>query len=251
MLTLAFDTSTLQGRFALAEDGEILVYQPFNVGGSYADALLKVVDGMLADSGRKKSELKRIAITVGPGSFTGVRIGVSTAKAMAWATGAELYAVSSLEAMAADMLATHQHRDWAMPVLDARRKEVFAGIFKRNGTWVTVVCEQKASGYDNWWKLFLETVDNPLDPVIAGNGALLLTGEGENLRPELLTGKPELHNWNSAQPATARALAIAVSMKKPPFEPVHPFTLVPLYLRASDAEVKKGLDLTPKAPEQS
>ena len=54
MLTLAFDTSTLQGRFALAEDGEILVYQPFNVGGSYADALLKLSMGCwLTRAGKK------------------------------------------------------------------------------------------------------------------------------------------------------------------------------------------------------
>jgi tRNA threonylcarbamoyladenosine biosynthesis protein TsaB len=249
MLTLAFDTSTLQGRFALAEDGELLVYQPFNVGGSYADALLKVVDSLLQEAGRDKSELKRIAITIGPGSFTGVRIGVSTAKAMAWAIGAELYAVSSLEAMAADMLATHHDRDWAMPVLDARRKELFSGIFKRKDNWVTEIVEQKAASYQSWWKTLLETVNSPLDPVIAGNGTLLLVGESEELRPELQTGKPELRNWNSAQPATARALAIAVSIENSPIEKVHPFTLAPLYLRASDAEVKKGVDLTPEAPE--
>ena len=83
MLTLAFDTSTLWGRFALAENGKVLQYRPLNVSGSYADALLIVVQEMLTEAGRKQDELEAIAVTVGPGSFTGVRIGVATAKGLA------------------------------------------------------------------------------------------------------------------------------------------------------------------------
>ena len=136
MLTLAFDTATLRGRFALAEDGAVLATRPVNVGGSYADALLPVIEEMLAAAGRARGELAAVGVTTGPGSFTGVRIGVATAKGLAWALGCELAGVSSLAAMAAALLREHPGIDHAVPVLDARRGEVYAGLYRRVGGWV-------------------------------------------------------------------------------------------------------------------
>ncbi len=116
MLTLAFDTSTMWGRFALAEDGALLQYRPLNVSGSYADALLPVIQEMLAAAERTQEELEAVAVTVGPGSFTGVRIGVATAKGLAWGLGCRLFAVTSLEAMAGALLAEYDQADLAVPV---------------------------------------------------------------------------------------------------------------------------------------
>jgi len=250
MLCLALDTSTNWGRFALAEDGEVLRYQPWNVAGSYADALLPVVDDVLAAAGRARDELDAVAVCRGPGSFTGVRIGVATAKGMAWSLGCTLHAVSTLEAMAAAMLGENRAFDWAAPVLDARRNEVFAAVYRRRGDWVEEILPPAPADPDIWWRDLLDAVPSAEDLVYAGNGVPLLLGEGAGLRAELReTGEPRLRPWDSAHPATARALAWAISRDPAAFTDVHPFALTPAYLRVSDAEVKRGLDLTPRHPQ--
>jgi tRNA threonylcarbamoyladenosine biosynthesis protein TsaB len=250
MLCLALDTSTTWGRFAVAEDGEVLRYQPYNVTGSYADALLPVVDDVLAAAGRARGDLDAVAVCRGPGSFTGVRIGVATAKGMAWSLDCALYAVSTLEAMAGAMLAANPDHDWAAPVLDARRGEVFAAVYRRRADWVEMVRPPAPAPPGDWWADLSAAVPAVEDLVCAGNGVSLLLGEGASLRPELVeTGAPRVRPWESAHPATARALAWAVSRDPAAFAEVHPFVLTPAYLRVSDAEVKRGLDLTPRHPD--
>ena len=247
MLSLAFDTSTKWGRFALAEGDEVLEYRPLNVSGSYADALLPVIEDILARAGRPKQDLAAVGVTIGPGSFTGIRIGVATAKGLAWGLGCELVGVTSLAAMAAALQDEHPGAELAVPVLDARRGEVFAGVFRRDGPWVRPVAEPAARIPDQWWARILEAVDDPEQPVYGGDGAELLLGQGAGLRPELANrGLPALRRWSSAHPATARALALAMNTGCLPT--THPFALVPEYMRVSDAEVKRKLDLTPDAP---
>lgn len=250
MLVLAIDTATPHGRFALAADGELLAYQPHNVQGSYADALLPVVDKVLDAGGRTLDQVNVVATTLGPGSFTGVRIGVATAKALAWALGAELAAVSTLEAMAADLLVGEPGRDLAVPVLDARRQEIFAGVYRRRGDWVEELAAPACWSPDRWWQRLGELVDDLEAPAYGGDGVPMLIGQGKELRPELqATGEPSSRAWSVAHPATARALAVGLA--QPGLREralVSPFELVPRYLRGSDAEVKRRIDATPDAP---
>ncbi len=250
MLCLALDTSTPWGRFALAEDGRVLHYQPYNVTGTYADALLPVVDDVLAVAGRERGDLDAVAVCRGPGSFTGVRIGVATVKGMAWSLGCDLYAVSTLEAMAGAMLAEYTTHELAVPVLDARRGEVFGAVYRRHGDWIEEVQSPAPRRPDDWWAELVAASLATDASVYAGNGVSLLLGEGPDLRPELReTGAPSLRPWNTAHPATARALAWAISLDPARFSKIHPFALAPSYLRVSDAEVKRGLDLTPRRPQ--
>jgi tRNA threonylcarbamoyladenosine biosynthesis protein TsaB len=249
MLSLAFDTSTKWGRFALADGEEILSCRPLNVAGSYADALLPVIEEILADCGRSKEQLDAVGVTVGPGSFTGVRIGVATAKGLAWGLGCRLVGVTSLAAMAAALLREYPGTDLAVPVLDARRGEVFAGVFQRDGAWVKPLVPAAAGKPDHWWNEILAAVGDPERPAFGGDGTPLLLGQGAELRPELASkGAPVLRRWSTAHPATASALAAAMNAGDLP--DVHPFALLPEYMRVSDAEVKKKLDLTPEAPGQ-
>jgi tRNA threonylcarbamoyladenosine biosynthesis protein TsaB len=247
VLNLAFDTATKHGRFALADGADVLVYRPLNVAGSYADALLPVVDEMLTESGRRLEELSAIGVTVGPGSFTGVRIGVATAKGLAWGLGCRLVGVTSLAAMAAAMLAEHADAALAVPALDARRGEIFCGVFARHEGWVRAVTEPAALTPDQWWYRIRQEVVDLNTPLFSGDGTGLLLGQGKSLRPELAgDGAPVLRRWSSAQPATAAALAVALGTAELPDS--HPFALVPNYMRVSDAEVKRRLDLTPTRP---
>lgn len=249
MLSLALDTATTWGRFALADDDRLLEYRPLNVSGSYADALLPMIQEILASVGRKKEELGAVGITSGPGSFTGVRIGVATAKGLAWALGCDLVSVTTLEAMAGAMLAEHPDANLAVPVLDARRREVFAAVFERHNGWVRPLAEPAADTPDHWWARIRELLDDVDAPVYAGDGTNLLLGQGDDLRPELLgRGRPVLRRWSAAHPATASALAVAMGSAEVDLPRIHPFSLVPQYLRVSDAEVKGRVDLTPKVP---
>lgn len=249
MLTLAFDTATLNGRFALAENGQVLQYRPLNVSGSYADALLIVVGEMLEENGRKLEDLEAVAVTTGPGSFTGVRIGVATAKGLAWGLGCSLYGVTSLEAMAAALLAEHPDTDLAVPTLDARRGEIYAALYQREGAWVRTVAPPRAGKPGSWWESLQGLLPDPDLAAYGGDGTTLLLGQGADLRPELQhLGAPVQRRWTAGHPATAPALATAVSLGSPLLEPIHPFALLPSYLRGSDAEVKRQLNLTPQQP---
>lgn len=249
VLTLAFDTATPWGRFALAEDGKLLQYRPLNVMGSYADALLTVVQEILADNDRRREDLGGIAVTRGPGSFTGLRIGVATAKGLAYGLGCRLTAVTTLEAMAASLLEDHAEHDLAVPCLDARRREIYAAVYRRRGNWVQEVVAPCARKADPWWEVLRAELPDLNAPAFGGDGVEILLGQGETLRPELQdTGQPHLRVWTAAHPATARTLAVAMSAGQKALPEVHPFALVPEYLRASDAELNRDLDLTPRRP---
>jgi len=186
---------------------------------------------------------------VGPGRFTGLRIGVATAKGLAYGLGCKLVAVGTLESMAAALLEDYPDAQYAVPVLDARRGGIFSGVFRRQGHWLEQIVGPEALPADQWWQKLLEVLPNCDAPIYGGDGTALLLGEGENLRPELASvGQPKLRHWTAAHPATARTLACAMGLAPEQLPSIHPFELVPRYLRRSDAELNRGLDLTPSEP---
>jgi tRNA threonylcarbamoyladenosine biosynthesis protein TsaB len=113
MLILAFDTATDVATSALVSDGEVLGERT-----SRAVTLLEDVDALLRQAGTHTREVEALAVGIGPGSFTGVRIGLSTARGLALALGVPVAGVSTLDALAAGA-------PGALPVIDARRREVF------------------------------------------------------------------------------------------------------------------------------
>ena len=113
MLILAFDTATDVATSALVSDGEVLGERV-----SRAVTLLEDVDALLRQAGARTRELEALAVGIGPGSFTGVRIGLATARGIALALDIPVAGVSTLAALAAGA-------PGAVPVVDARRKEVF------------------------------------------------------------------------------------------------------------------------------
>jgi tRNA threonylcarbamoyladenosine biosynthesis protein TsaB len=113
VLILAFDTATDVATSALVDDGELLGERT-----SRAVTLLEDVDALLRQAGKHTRDLEALAVGVGPGSFTGVRIGLSTARGLALALDLQVAGVSTLDALAAGA-------PGAVPVIDARRREVF------------------------------------------------------------------------------------------------------------------------------
>src|ERR671935_1414955 len=113
MLILAFDTATEIATSALVADGEVLGERV-----SRAVTLLEDVDALLRQGGAHANELEALAVGIGPGSFTGVRVGLSTARGLALALDVPVAGVSTLDALAAGA-------PGALPVIDARRREIF------------------------------------------------------------------------------------------------------------------------------
>jgi len=113
VLTLAFDTATEKATSALVDDGEVLGERV-----SRAATLLEDVDALLRQAGASPREVDALAVGVGPGSFTGVRIGLAVARGLALALDLPGAGVSTLDALAAGA-------PGALPVIDARRREVF------------------------------------------------------------------------------------------------------------------------------
>jgi tRNA threonylcarbamoyladenosine biosynthesis protein TsaB len=116
VLTLAFDTATDVATSALLEDGDVLEERT-----GRPQALLEDVNELLAHHDAKPQELKRIVVGTGPGSFTGLRIGLAAGRALALALDVQVAGVSTLDALAAGA-------PGALPVIDARRREVFTLI---------------------------------------------------------------------------------------------------------------------------
>lgn len=113
MLILAFDTATDVATSALVSDGEVLGERL-----SRAVTLLEDVDALLRQAGAHTTDVEALAVGIGPGSFTGVRVGLATARGLALALGVPVAGVSTLDALAAGA-------PGAVPVVDARRREVF------------------------------------------------------------------------------------------------------------------------------
>jgi len=113
MLILAFDTATEVATSALVSDGEVVGERV-----SRASTLLEDVDALLRQGGAHPSDVGALAVGVGPGSFTGVRVGLATARGLALALGVPVAGVSTLAALAAGA-------PGAIPVIDARRREIF------------------------------------------------------------------------------------------------------------------------------
>src|SRR5215470_19138995 len=128
---MAVETSTLAGGVALL-DGERLVGEYLlDVRATHSERLMPTIDRVLADAGWKPGELDGLAVAVGPGSFTGLRIGLSAVKGLALALAIPIAAVPTLDAMAAAL----PFADLPVcPVIDARKGEVYASLYRWDGT---------------------------------------------------------------------------------------------------------------------
>lgn len=127
MKILAIDTSTMMSTITIVEDGKILGDFSISQEETHSEMLVSLVDRMLKDLKIKLEEIDLYAIAKGPGSFTGLRIGMASIKAMAQVFDKPIVGVSTLEAMAFPILSD----GLIVPIIDARGKRFFTGIYKR------------------------------------------------------------------------------------------------------------------------
>ncbi len=226
MILLGIETATPVCGVALGREDAILVERSLNVGTHHVERLLPMVRDALAEAGLGLRDLDGIAVSIGPGSFTGLRIGLSTAKSLCWSAGLPLVAVPTLEAMAA------QFPYAACPVcpaLDARKKEVYAALYDTSSGEPGVLTAPAAV--------------LPVPFVASLAGPVLFVGDGARLyRREIVAALGEAARFAPAPLDRASAAAVAALglSRLARGETEDLAGVEPIYLRKSEAELKHG-----------
>jgi tRNA threonylcarbamoyladenosine biosynthesis protein TsaB len=136
-MILQIETATTSCSVALAKDGNVLDFRQIDQRNIHAEVITLFIDELIASAGIAYNDLDAIAVSSGPGSYTGLRIGVSTAKGLCFALDRPLIAVETLEAMAYGVINHHEFilDDGTLlcPMIDARRMEVFTAVFNAKG----------------------------------------------------------------------------------------------------------------------
>ncbi len=141
-LILNIDTSTSVCSVALAKDGKVIALKENNEGLNHSILLGTYIDELFKETQITPHQLDAVAISMGPGSYTGLRIGVSMAKGLCFGTGKPLIAVPTLQALALAVSSRLQEDAWYCPMIDARRMEVYTALFdKQNQTLIETKAE--------------------------------------------------------------------------------------------------------------
>ena len=224
MLILAFETTAKAGSVALLEDGRLLGESYQNTGLTHSQTLMVMAEDMLKASGKTVSDVTAVAVAEGPGSFTGVRIGVAAAKGFAWGARIPCYGVSTLEAMAVTLGVYEGH---VCACMDARRNQVYNALFQADGAAPLRVTEDRAIALAEL-KTELEHID----------GNIYLVGDGAGLTYRTLA--PEIPNLvlppEHRLHQRASGVALTAAKKIAAGETGDANALTPNYLRLSQAE---------------
>lgn len=177
MTLLALETATDTCGVALLRDGRIVAEFHLHRPRVHSERLIPIAEDVLRHGGSEPDALDAVAVSMGPGSYTGLRIGVSTAKGWALATGADLVGVPTLDAYAAQLRGVVEPGDVVCALLDARRDEVYAGAFRETKDRFVSHAETKALTVDS-----LRAWVGPVE------GRLWLLGDGAEKCRDALAG---------------------------------------------------------------
>ena len=239
MKILAIDTSCMTASCAVSENGRILGEISTHHAKTHAQQLVPMMDMLLGSLAFDISDMDAFAVAIGPGSFTGLRIGVVTMKGLAYATGKPVIGIKTLDALAKTVPAFN---GMICPVLDARNHQVFTAFYK----WEEKSLHKKSEDEGL-------TVDEMVSKIISYQQDVLLVGDAADKFAPLLEDALEVVLVSMAEIApikiytadsglyTPRAATVALLAEKRlesgDIDDVH--TLVPFYLRPSQAERMK------------
>ena len=224
MKILALETATLAGSIAIVDDAEGLIGEVrVNVRIAHAERLMPSIEWLLNASNTPVKEIDAFAVSIGPGSFTGLRIGLSTAKGLAFAANKPIVPVPTLDAFAGTMpFCLHM----ICPMLDARKSEVYAGLYR----WEDNYCK----------KILSETAIRPEDLLKTINEPVVFMGEGsriyKSLISEVLKSNAIFAPPSRMSPSAATVAAIAIEKINQGIT-TDPLSLTPFYIRKSEAEI--------------
>ena len=225
MLLLAFETSAKAASVAFLEGEKLLGEQYQNTGLTHSQTLMVMAEDLLKQCGKTPADVEAVAVANGPGSFTGVRIGVAAAKGFAWASEIPIYGVSTLEAMA---LGLGISDGFVCPVMDARRNQVYNALFYVNQGVLTRQTPDRAIALEDL-KKEVQTLEKPV--FLVGDGSILCYNTLQNDVPNLIL-PPE---WKMHQRAVGVGLA---ALKQETADDAA--ALAPNYLRLSQAERERN-----------
>lgn len=224
MLILALETSAKAVSVAL-HDGQTLLAQSYqNTGLTHSQTLMLMAQQLLQSSQKTVQDVTHVAVAAGPGSFTGVRIGVAAAKGFAWGAQLPLYGVSTLEAMA---LGRGIAQGVVCACMDARRAQVYNALFRAHGGTLERLCDDRAISLEELGR-DLAALDGPV--YLVGDGSALTWRTLKDTVPDLVMPPEHMTHQRAGGVALAAAEAIARG------EPGDGATLTPNYLRLSQAE---------------
>ena len=223
MLILAFETSAKAASVALLEQGKLLGEHYQNTGLTHSQTLMFMAEDLLKQCGKTVSQVQAVAVAEGPGSFTGVRIGVAAAKGFAWGAQIPCYGVSTLEAMAKSL---DVFDGVVCACMDARRSQVYNALFAAENGKLRRLTPDRA--------ISLEELGQDLKPMqkpvfLVGDGAVLTHNTLSASVPLILPAEHRLHQRAvgvalvAAQMAADGAVGDAAALS-------------PNYLRLSQAE---------------
>ena len=227
MLILAFETSAKSCSAALHDGSKLLAESVQNSGLTHSQTLMVMAEDLLKVCGKTASDVTHLAVAAGPGSFTGIRIGVAAAKGFGWGAEKPVYGVSTLEAMARWLGVYDGHVCCCM---DARRNQVYNAIFLVDRGALTRVTEDRAIALAEL-KEELEHIDGPI--YLVGDGATLTYNTLKDSIDELIL--PPEHRMHQ------RAVGVGLVAARMAAEGLAPSggELTPNYLRLSQAEREK------------
>jgi tRNA threonylcarbamoyladenosine biosynthesis protein TsaB len=224
MKILALETATLAGSIAVVDDVEGLIGEVrVNVRVAHAERLMPSIEWLLHASSVSIKDIDVFALSIGPGSFTGLRIGLSTVKGFAFSTGKPIVAVPTLDALARTIPFS---RHLVCPMLDARKNEVYAGLYRWEDQLYT--------------KIMPECAIKPADLIKEIKERVIFLGEGarvyKDLIVETLKTKAVFAPPSNMSPSAASVAEIAIQDIRNG-KTADPVSLAPFYIRKSEAEV--------------
>lgn len=229
--TLSIDTVSPVGGASIfsAREG-VLGEVRFRGGRLHSARLMEAVDSLFKITNLKPHDINFVTVSSGPGSFTGLRVGMSTAKGFCYALGVPMVLVSSLEAMA---VSAGAFQGLIVPVFDARKKEVYAAVFTSSGEQPERVLDDAPMGIDALIDE-IEKTDASKRVLFTGNGAELYRERIVDAFGERAVFAPP--HLFTPLPSAVAVLGLSYA-RKGEFTP--PEKAVPLYLRKSEAELTR------------
>lgn len=230
MKILAVDTSSMMGSVAISDGDKLIAESLLNVSTSYSERLLVVIDQLLKHARMELKDIDGFAAAIGPGSFTGLRIGLATVKGLASSMGKKLVGVSSLLSLAYNGFAWPST---VVPLIDARRGEVYAAAYKFDSKGNAVVKMEESAFQPD--KLCLKLKNMGEKYLLIGDGATAYSGLWQSELKDLITFPPA----SVIHPRASNvAFLAAEDFKKGNVSELS--SVAPNYIRKSDAEIKSG-----------
>lgn len=224
-MILAIDSSSLVASVALVDEAAVVAEYKINLKKTHSQTLLPMIDEIFKMTGVDKKDIKAVAVTKGPGSFTGLRIGAATAKGLALALGIDIIAIPTIDAMAYN----YNHCNKLIcPIMDARRNQVYTGIYRCTDVQIETVMPQCAMSVE---ELIVKINDLNEEVVLIGDGVPVFFNEiDKNTKVKCYAARQHL----SRQRAGTIGVLACEKYNKGQTEDAD--TFAPEYLRMSQAE---------------